>query len=96
MFPNLRLAVDQGVGPAVCIGTANVEVPERVAMPVCVRHASVELLHHGLIVRGRAVGWGDQGTVPVGWDVVRSHDIAAWNTRVGGHRGGLQVGLRCV
>lgn len=96
VLPNLGLAVDQGVGPAVRIGTANVEVPQRVAVPVCVHHASVELLHHGLIVRGRAVRRGNERTVPVGRDVVGSHDITASDTRVGGHGGGLQVGLKCV
>lgn len=96
VLPDLRLAVDQGVGPAVCVGTADVEVPQRVAVSVCMHQASVELLHHSLVVGGWAVRRGDQGTVPMGWDVVGPHDVTASNTRVGGHRGGLQVGLRGI
>ena len=47
-------------------------------------HASL-LPHDSIILRRGPVGWSNDGTVAVAGDVVRTHDLTARNTEVGGH-----------
>ena len=94
---DLRLVVDQGVGPAVGVRVPNVQVPhgEALAVLVGVHHPSslVLLPHDCIVVRGGAVGGGDESAVAVRGHVVRSGDVTSCDGGVGGHGRGLHVVL---